>query len=197
MTVIGGSILVAVSSCLSQLKWTHYSQPTPLYTMQAIDQASRGSWGSFQLLCRPLRQTKLGPLLLLGAFVRILALAIGPFTQQILSFPNACILPIKPHGFRPQKNTYPLTSLYRTQNVNKVLKLFYLDSPMTKGITNGLMQIIKPLEPYCGSTKCDFPQFVSMGICSHCADATAQAHRSCEPTNYYFFGLSYYQNGRK
>lgn len=58
---------------------------------------------------------------------------------------------------------------------------------MTKGIINGLMRIIKPLEPYCDSTKCDIPQFVSMGICSHCADITAQAHRSCEPTDYYFF----------
>lgn len=36
------------------------------------------------------------------------------------------------------------------------------------------------MAPYCGSTKCEFPQFISLGICSHCADVTAKAHRSCE-----------------
>ncbi|EED17505.1 hypothetical protein TSTA_113310 [Talaromyces stipitatus ATCC 10500] len=59
ITVTGGVMLVPVSSCLSQLKWNQYHKPTPLYNMQAIDQASREPWGSFQLLWRSSKNPKI------------------------------------------------------------------------------------------------------------------------------------------
>lgn len=183
MTITEGAMLVAVSSCLSQLKWTHYSEPTPLYTMQAIDEASRGSWGSFQLLCRSLRQTKLGPLLLLGASMRLLSLAIGPFTQQILSFPTSLHATNQTAWIQATDEYISPDLIVPNLELQQGPETHYLDSAMTKALINGLMQTAKPLAPYCGSTKCDFPQFVSMGICSHCADVTAQAHRSCEVSN--------------
>lgn len=150
--------------------------------MQAIDQASRGLWGSLQPLCGCLRRTKMNSLILLRAFMRILALAIGPFTQQILSFPGRSFHATNQSAWIQITNKYISPDLIGP-NPELQEATYYLDSSMTKAIMNGLIQDIKPLAPYLGSTNCDSSQFVSMGICSHCTDVTAQAHRSCVPTD--------------
>lgn len=180
MTITEGAMLVAVSACLSQLKWTHYSRPTPLYTMQEIDEASRGSWGSLQLFYKLLRKTNVGCFLLLGASMRLLSLAIDPFTQQILSFPGR-LNPTNHTAWIQATNEYISPDLILPNpEVQHAPSNFYLGLPMTKAINNGLMQNSRSLAPYCGSTKCEFPQFISLGICSRCADVTVKAHRSCE-----------------
>ena len=45
------SLLLAVSECISQLKWSWYlSKHRPLKDIDTFDQASRGAWGGLQLL---------------------------------------------------------------------------------------------------------------------------------------------------
>lgn len=87
-TITKSALLVPVSSCLGQLKWNQYITPSsaPLYHIQAIDQASRGPWGALDVLWRGIKDLKMNVLILAGAFITILALAVDPFAQQILTF---------------------------------------------------------------------------------------------------------------
>jgi hypothetical protein len=45
-------LMIPVSSSIGQLKWLQALQKRPLKAFQALDEASRGPWGSFLLLVR-------------------------------------------------------------------------------------------------------------------------------------------------
>lgn len=80
------ALIVSVASCLSQLKWIHLVRsPRPLREMQIFDDASRGPWGSLELVWRLHLKTKLATW---GSLITILSLAMGPLSQQLLSYPS-------------------------------------------------------------------------------------------------------------
>lgn len=82
-TAIGKSaMMVCIVSCLSQLKWHHFSHaPQPLDHLQTLDEASRGPWGAFVLLFK-LKRRALVPWAL--ALVTLASLGIEPAAQQAL-----------------------------------------------------------------------------------------------------------------
>lgn len=82
------TFLLPVAECISQSKWHHFSRgPRPLADLQRFDDASRGPWGSLIFLFsrRPAHTTLLTSL---GCIITICALAVDPFTQQIISYPS-------------------------------------------------------------------------------------------------------------
>lgn len=86
--VAKATFLLPVAECISQSKWHHFSRgPRPLADLQRFDDASRGPWGSFMFLFsrRPTHTTLLASL---GCIITISALAVDPFTQQIISYPS-------------------------------------------------------------------------------------------------------------
>lgn len=85
MTLCRLTMLVVVAECLSQLKWVYFQQRAhPLTHFQVFDDASRGPWGSLRLLIA-VNWTAIAASF--GAVITILALAMEPFTQQVLSYP--------------------------------------------------------------------------------------------------------------
>jgi hypothetical protein len=82
-TVAQTSMMVAVTSCLSQLKWQHFTNPRPLSHLQLFDDASRGPWGSLGLLYNLRARSFLAYSL---AIATLIGLGIGPTSQQILNF---------------------------------------------------------------------------------------------------------------
>lgn len=81
------AMLVPAASCLSQLKWRHFSRrPQRLTDLQLFDSASRGPWGSVLFLFQLPRSFTafLGVGL---AVLTVVALGIDPSAQQILAFP--------------------------------------------------------------------------------------------------------------
>jgi hypothetical protein len=84
------ALLVPVASCISQLKWIHLvTAPRSLRDVQVFDDASRGPWGSLELIWRLHIGAKLATW---GSVITILTLAMGPFTQQLLSYPSRSII---------------------------------------------------------------------------------------------------------
>lgn len=78
------SMLVVVAECIGQLKWIYFEQrPHPLSHFQRFDDASRGPWGSLRLIYS-VHWTAL--VASSGALVTVLALAMEPFAQQVLSY---------------------------------------------------------------------------------------------------------------
>lgn len=84
------ALLVPVASCISQLKWIHLvAAPRPLREVQVFDDASRGPWGSLELIWKLHARTKLATW---GSIITIMTLAMGPFTQQLLSYPSRSVI---------------------------------------------------------------------------------------------------------
>jgi hypothetical protein len=80
------ALLVPVASCISQLKWIHLvGSPRPLREIQVFDDASRGPWGSLELIWSLNFKTKLATW---ASIITILSLTMGPFAQQLLSYPS-------------------------------------------------------------------------------------------------------------
>lgn len=83
LTTVGkASMLVSIASCISQLKWNHFSnRERRLNHLELFDSASRGPWGSlmflYSLRARAITASAL-------AVVTIVALGIEPSAQQII-----------------------------------------------------------------------------------------------------------------
>lgn len=84
-TLAKSSILLLIAEGISQLKWTFFEQCAHrVFDLQIFDDASRGPLGALQFLCRMRFKAVIASF---GALLTILALAVDPFTQQILSYP--------------------------------------------------------------------------------------------------------------
>ena len=83
-TLSNFALLLGVREGLSQLKWIYFQKKRHrLFDLQIFDDASRGPIGSLRLLWMLRLQITLASV---GAIVTIVSLAMGPFTQQVLSY---------------------------------------------------------------------------------------------------------------
>jgi hypothetical protein len=83
-TLAKSSMLMVFGQGLGQLKWQHFEQcPRHLLDFEVFENASRGPWGSLRLLYYINWKALAGSA---GAVITILALAMDPFAQQVISF---------------------------------------------------------------------------------------------------------------
>jgi len=81
------TLLLVVSSALSQLKWLWFHErERELQDLQVFDEASRGPWGAMILL----KTSKLS-LASLGALIVLLLLGFDPFIQQLITTPQQSV----------------------------------------------------------------------------------------------------------
>ncbi|KAI0446161.1 hypothetical protein F4803DRAFT_559555 [Xylaria telfairii] len=87
-TVNKVALLVPAASCISQLKWRHFtSSPRKLTDLQLFDGASRGPWGSLIFLIQVSSPIK--ALVTVGfSLLTILAIGLDASAQQLLQFPT-------------------------------------------------------------------------------------------------------------
>lgn len=86
-TLSKSNLLLVVAEALGQLKWIYFQQrPHRLFDLQLFDEASRGAFGALKLLWTVNIRSAVASV---GAVLTMLALALDPLTQQILSFPPA------------------------------------------------------------------------------------------------------------
>lgn len=84
------ALMVPVASCISQLKWIHLvGGSRSLQEVQVFEDASRGPWGSLELIWKLHLKSKLATW---GALITILTLAMDPFAQQLVSYPSREVL---------------------------------------------------------------------------------------------------------
>jgi hypothetical protein len=86
-TLAKAALMVPVAACISQLKWMYFENAHALNELDVFDEASRGPWGSLELIFR-LKMKPRAIMATWGSVITILALAMDPFAQQILSFPS-------------------------------------------------------------------------------------------------------------
>ncbi|CAN8099720.1 unnamed protein product [Discula destructiva] len=80
------ALTMPIAEGIGQFKWLWFSRPRELADIEHLDKASRGAWGSFLLLLSRVPRLNSIWLANLGAIITIAALAVDPFSQQIIQF---------------------------------------------------------------------------------------------------------------
>lgn len=185
------ALVYAVAEVISQRKWIAYqlSRPRSLRDFQTFDEASRGPWGALKLL----QKFDVGILTLLGAVVMILHLFMGPFAQQVVSYPQRSTI---------DKSVDPSANVSRAQSYDVDIfptgELTYLcdrvqygtltilghDNTLSLSIAGGLEQAYRfnatQAHYSCPSGNCTFEPFSSLAVCSTCVPVTGYRHPCAE-----------------
>lgn len=89
ITIARFLMLAVVAECIGQLRWLYFQpadlKPRELADLDLFDGAARGPLGSVKLLFRMQAKALIASF---AALVVVVALAVDPFAQQILSFPS-------------------------------------------------------------------------------------------------------------
>ncbi|KAL9616257.1 MAG: hypothetical protein Q9160_008863 [Pyrenula sp. 1 TL-2023] len=166
-SILKAAMMLPIAEGISELKWMWFSASHPLSDLDRYDAASRGPLGSLGLL-----KNYRNLLPCLGAVVTIIALAIDPFTQQILQYYN-CLEPKE--GFSatiPRADSYAAAKpwIIGLDSVSNAL-----DGPMTASLFQGLINppanSTASIPINCQSGNCSFPltdgiAYRSLGVCS-------------------------------
>jgi hypothetical protein len=173
----GAALILPVSEALGQLKWSWFLENSKqMWDFEIFDNASRGPWGSMLLLLR----TKGRALAALGAMIMLCSLALDPFFQQVVDFPdrwalqdtlsaipravhyNPIYYPVFFQGFEAQQNE---------ENMQPTITPFLYDNgtqPVAFG--NGTRPEI-PLS--CPTSNCTWPDYETLAVCSKCVSMDA------------------------
>jgi len=109
-TISKSALLVPVTACVSHLKWRHFeSKAHMLKEMEVFDRSSRGPLGALELL---MYINLRAPVASIGAGIILLALAIDPFTQQILEFPVRTVPASVGNGSAAVQAAFQVSNVY-------------------------------------------------------------------------------------
>ncbi|KAF2136026.1 uncharacterized protein K452DRAFT_149349 [Aplosporella prunicola CBS 121167] len=171
ITVIKSSMLLVVAESISELKWLHFEKTAsgrPLDDLEHFDRASRGPWGSVLFLYH-VRGRSL--FVCLGAFITIVALAMEPFGQLIISYETRYV-----PGH--QTATVPVAYKYNASSSEWTSEWAYHVHAMQGTLLNGLFEVNAALPFNCPSGNCTWPNVTSLALCGSCADITNDTVRS-------------------
>jgi hypothetical protein len=173
----GAALLLPVSEALGQLKWSWFLEHSKqMWDFEIFDNASRGPWGSMLLLIR----TKARTLAAVGAMIMLASLALDPFFQQVVEFPDRWALQntsstiprvVNYHpvytpsffgGFESTSDDRPLATVAK--------EFFYANGTQPVPFGNGTRPDI-PLS--CPTSNCTWPPYETLAVCSSCIDVTA------------------------
>ena len=122
-TVTKAALVYPVAECIGQFKWLYYGQQAhKTIDMQRFDDASRGPWGSLLLLSRLRGKGFLVPI---GCLITILAMAVDPFAQQIISFPSRTVPSDAVTAFTQRAQAYDSGSTTRSTLATGACVSFY------------------------------------------------------------------------
>ncbi|KAI0134024.1 hypothetical protein BJ170DRAFT_182519 [Xylariales sp. AK1849] len=174
-------MLHSVSACIGQAKWLYFKtseRPHRLYNLEMFDESSRGPAGSALFLCN----VRWG-WASVGAIVTILALAIDPFTQQVIHLqPQETLVN---HG----GSSFEIAHEYNRNVSNSALAFgalsrgipqdFLMQGAMLKGIFNITTTPVFSCDGSCVWND----TYVSLGISSTCNNVTQATLQSkvCPP----------------
>lgn len=206
LTTVGKTaMLLVVSSCIAQLKWTHFEQPKRLSDLQLYDDATRGPWGSFMMLISAIPKDAGEIWAGLLAIITILALAVEPMAQQILNFASQdTLLANSSAAMAKAEAVNSVTFAYNTfeyqtegqfpglQSKHAIAwKCPYNDSlgdnhslPLRSyaGLLNGVIGSGFRPSSSCPApaNKCEWSNFTTLAVCHDVQDVTAASTRSCK-----------------
>ncbi|KAK8016655.1 hypothetical protein PG993_014844 [Apiospora rasikravindrae] len=179
-TILKAATGLVLSSGIAQLQWRWFATRRPLHDAIRYDEATRGPWGSLQIIwAHRLRQ----PLTALGALLMVLAIAIEPFVQQIPRTVDCSIYMDREEATIPRTNVFGDYPSADTDN--------RLGAPYNSGVLDLRSAVFDGVRStgvdpvaQCTTGNCTFPtNFTTLGICHQCNDISSQVtvDSSCLP----------------
>lgn len=176
--ILRACMLFVVANVIGQAKWAWFDKTRPLAHLERFDNASRGIFGSFQLLI-----TAPGNLLaLVGTLLTISAAAIGPFSQQAVKS-VACqqVVPGENASVPVTNFVYPsrYDAVYRTG-----AGTYDIGYALKGNLLNGLANVSDDaVSATCSTGNCTFAAhggvtYSSMGVCSKCLDTSSHINKT-------------------
>lgn len=182
-TAMKGALLVPISGTIAQHKWIWFSGLRPgleksprsrqLGDLEAIDEASRGPWGSASWV---LRHPWSLSLVSLGAWLTVIAVAFDVFSQQIILIETRRVV----------ENSKGVAQLPWAQEVHPIAA-----PDWWAAIYDGFLNpVVDDLEGTCPTGNCTWGTVPSVGICGECRNCTdvwlqqnASVSRTCTQVN--------------
>ncbi|KAF2430985.1 hypothetical protein EJ08DRAFT_206377 [Tothia fuscella] len=177
------ALAVPVDEALGQLRWLYFSdRPRNLIDFELFDDASRGPWGSLALIIH----TKAKSLVSLGASITLLSLALDPFYQQLVTYPQ------RPSDL--DRSTVSRIVKYSTDDslfVNSSNAIYFgsdsaIGSVMRSFYAYPSLFQVPEMAPFCASNDCAWPPFNTLSVCSQCEDISSLLHFDCLPDDGYW-----------
>lgn len=136
MTLSKLSILYVLASCIGQIKWIQFSLNHSLKDFRLYDDATRGPTGSVKVLWNMKAPSLLAKI---GAFLTVASLAVGPTTQQILTFPSHFIPDAGNTNQVMYADAYQVPSLSNMSNlvIGTSRSLLFRNREYLAGLANG------------------------------------------------------------
>ncbi|EOA91783.1 uncharacterized protein SETTUDRAFT_133621 [Exserohilum turcica Et28A] len=173
--IAGAALLLPVAEALGQLKWSWFikGNSKKMWDFEMFDNASRGPWGAFLLLIHTRGKT----IAALGALVTIFCLALDPFFQQVVAFPERWTLQNEtssiPRVIRYEPH-YPVEFVNGEENTQydqdilAVADTFFLGNGTQQQLYGNGTRPDIPLS--CPTSRCTWPSYETLGMCSQCVE---------------------------
>ncbi|KAI0402461.1 hypothetical protein F4802DRAFT_369830 [Xylaria palmicola] len=165
---------IPLQNSMSQLKWIRFKESRArLSDMEAFDEASRGTWGAIKLLFT----VRGGILASFGATVSIIALLLGPFAQQIVTYQTREIDSLQGASV-PRALNYT-GALPGNTSLTGFVPILPLKSAVYNGLfaENGRPGAALAFE--CRSGNCTWDHYDTLGVCAECVDLTPFIREYC------------------
>ncbi|OHE92387.1 hypothetical protein CORC01_12314 [Colletotrichum orchidophilum] len=157
-TLARAAFVIPVSESLSQLKWLWYRKERPLEDFQDFDSASRGPWGSIQLL----KTTRGWSPSLIATIVMITAIFTSTLTQSAVTYPVR-LARVDGDATVARSTSY----FFSTSNLfSGMNQQHYVQQSIFEGLSYDHTQEF-PLSPArCPTSECQWDAYSSLSICA-------------------------------
>ncbi|KAI8627981.1 hypothetical protein F5Y19DRAFT_439134 [Xylariaceae sp. FL1651] len=175
-TVATATMSISLQNGLSQLKWVRFKESrAPLTDMETFDEASRGTWGALKLLATG-RGGFLGSF---AAVVAIVALALGPFAQQIVTYQTRSVE--SPKGASVNRALNYTGALPGNSSSTGFVPILPLKSAVYNGLFAESGRPSASLAFECQTGNCTWNSFETLSVCYECVDLTPFIEQYCAP----------------
>lgn len=161
-------LIYATAEALSQQKWISFRSERQIHHMSLFDRASRGPTGALVLM---FHKSTWSAMSILGAALVFLAVAIGPFAQQLLSFKSCQLQSRSAQASIPRLAMYAVNSLNPIESSDTGGPRQDMQASVFAGIYAPQANII-PIA--CPSGNCSFTEYRTLAYCSKCTDISDQ-----------------------
>ncbi|KAI0186480.1 hypothetical protein EV127DRAFT_514366 [Xylaria flabelliformis] len=187
--ILKAGLTVPLSEGISQLKWKWFEkQRRKLIDLNEFDAASRGPWGSFLFLLSMSGEPIMSPsrpwpwnadhtpgyFAKFAALLTVLAVAVDPFTQQVVVYTDCAHISTNEYSLVARTNDYRACGPVVSDGAG----IISIDSPMAVAINMGMVNppqhIPSLIATDCKSGNCTFGTLASVGLCRSCEDITSQ-----------------------
>ncbi|KAI9373777.1 hypothetical protein BJX61DRAFT_552009 [Aspergillus egyptiacus] len=184
------ALIYAVSECISQWKWILFSREERLLIdFERMDSASRGPLGGINVLWKTRRSTSVR----LGAFLTLLAIALDPFSQQLVQLRQGTEFVDSLGGARAESAKTleyskgdvvygnATNSTINPSGPMAIMAATEIDLSMQGSILNGLSRSLAEIRQQanviCPTDQCTWPPFKTLGVCHTCHNLTSDLKR--------------------